>query len=257
MKIRGRAIHIFDRLHMIHRCWRLRFKSEVPSLRYIRSRDFRGRTLLDIGANKGVYSIYMSRAAGPKGRLIAFEAQPELGRHLADVKSAFGLDNLEIVNTGLSSAPGVLTMRRASAGWGGAGFHHAAAPGLEALEVPVTTLDKALAERACGPVSFVKCDVEGHEFDVFRGGEQMLRRDMPVLLFECLRAEEDRGELFAWLVGLGYDGFFFHVTPEDHASYLRNGRGRYVHYTERARFDYVRPSIEGRNYLFVPSGQRP
>ena len=68
-----------EKLHMIHRCWRLRFKSEVPSIHYVRTAALAGATVLDIGANKGVFSIYMSRAAGPDGQLFAFEAQPELG----------------------------------------------------------------------------------------------------------------------------------------------------------------------------------
>ena len=61
-------------------------------------RGVAGRTVIDIGANKGVFSIYMSRAAGPDGMLIAFEAQPELGDHLRAVKQAFGLDNMTLVN---------------------------------------------------------------------------------------------------------------------------------------------------------------
>ena len=104
-----------QKLHMVHRCWRLRFKSEVPSIQYVREAKLAGTTVIDIGANKGVFSIYMSRAAGPEGRLIAFEAQPELGDHLSDVKQSFRLNNMTLVNQGLSSRAGVLTMRRSAA----------------------------------------------------------------------------------------------------------------------------------------------
>lgn len=242
---------------MIYRCWLVRFKSEVPSIRYLLDQDFSGQTLVDIGANKGVYSIYMSRAAGPDGKVIAFEAQPELGRHLQNVKEGFGLKNLEIINKGLSSSPGILKMRRSEVGSGGAGFHNDAGEGVEELEVPVTTLDAYFADRDCGPIRFIKCDVERHEFEVFRGGEETLRRDMPILLFECFKADENRGEIFSWLADLGYDGHFFFVRPEDHASLLRKGRGEYVHYSRNADFDYVRPTVENRNYLFLPKGRMP
>ena len=45
-------------------------------------------------------------------------------------------------------------------------------------------LDSFFASRT-QPVSLIKCDVEGHEGEVFRGAEQLLRQDRPILLFEC------------------------------------------------------------------------
>jgi len=247
----------FQKLHMVHRCWRLRFKSEVPSIQYVRSADLAGCTLLDIGANKGVYSIYMSRAAGPLGKLLAFEAQPELGDHLRAVKRSFNLDNMIIVNQGLSSKPGVLTMRRTEAGSGMASFHNDAADGLDAIDIQVIKLDDYVEEHSTGPVRFIKCDVEGHELDVFRGGENLLLRDKPTLLFECHDSEVEKGELFGYLTGLGYDGFFFHVSPTDHRSLFHKGRGRFIHHSEHANFDHVRPFVKHRNYMFVQKGQQP
>lgn len=244
------ALSLLETLHMRHRFWRCRFKSEAPSIRFIRESDFTGATLLDIGANKGVFSYYMSRAAGPAGRVYAFEAQPELGPHLEAVKETFGLENLHIVNQGLSSAPGTMTMRRSAPGVGTASFHHGSGD-LEEIEIPVTTLDRYLGEVGRRPVRFIKCDVEGHELDVFRGAEETLRRDGPLLLFECHHAEARDGRLFAFLTGLGYDGVFFHVDPADHRSLRHRTRGRYLHFSEFDRHAYVRPGVRHRNYLFA------
>ena len=35
----------------------------------------KGATVLDIGANKGIYCFWMMRAVGPSGNVIAFEPQ--------------------------------------------------------------------------------------------------------------------------------------------------------------------------------------
>jgi hypothetical protein len=214
-----------ETLHMRHRFWRCRFKSEAPSIRFILDSDFAGGTLLDVGANKGVFSYYMSRAAGPAGTVYAFEAQPELGPHLEGE----------------------------TAGSGMASFHHGGegAVDLEEIEIPVTTLDEYLGEVGRPPVRFIKCDVEGHELEVFRGAEETLRRDGPQLLFECHHAEAEDGRLFDFLTGLGYDGTFFHVDPADHRSLLRRTRGRYVHFSEFGRYPYARPAVRHRNYLFA------
>ena len=90
---------ILEKIHMILRCWRYRFKSEVHSINYVRSLKLKDMTMLDIGANRGIYSIYMSRVAGKKGKVIAFEAQPELKKSLFELRKSFNLDNLEIINT--------------------------------------------------------------------------------------------------------------------------------------------------------------
>ena len=246
---------LIGKLHMIHRCWRVRFLAEVSSIRYLRSLHLGGTTLLDIGARWGVYSIYMSRAAGKDGTVMAFEAQPELGAHLESVKHAFNLKNLQIINRGLSSSIGTLTMHRSYVGFGGASFHLQGEiiEGMEELEIPVTTLDEVLVDHD-NPISFIKCDVEDHELDVFLGAERTLKKHMPTLLFECVKAVAEKGEIFRYLVDLGYDGYFFHVTPEDHDTYLRRGRGHFIHYSEHANYPYCHPSVLHRNYFFVPQG---
>lgn len=241
---------------MRHRFWRTRFKSEAPSIRFLREAPLAGHTLIDIGANRGVFAYYLSRAAGPAGTVIAFEPQPELGPHLQALKAAFRLDNLQVVNQGLSSRAGTRNLRRTQAGSGMAGFHHARSGQLEELAVPVTTLDDFLREHGQRAIRFIKCDVEGHELDVFRGAEGVLRNDGPMLLFECHHREAQDGALFRYLVSLGYDGFFYHVEQADHRSLLRNTRGRYVHYSLFAEFDYVRPGIRHRNYVFLKDQDR-
>lgn len=250
-------LSVWDKLHMVHRCWRLRFKSEVASIQYVRDAHLAGTTVLDIGANKGVFSVYMSRAAGPNGRLIAFEAQPELGQHLTNVKESFALDNMTLVNLGLSSEAGVLTMRRPEAGSGMASFHKEAGGGLDKIDIDVIRLDDYVDEHEVGRVSFIKCDVEGHELPVFQGGEKMLRRDLPTLLFECHDSEATSGELFTFLTSLGYEGFFYQVTPKDHQSLLNKGRGEFIQFSEFANHGHVRDGVHHRNYIFVANGSDP
>ncbi len=248
-----------SKAHMIHRCLRYRFKSEVPSIALVRQLDMRGATMFDVGANRGVYSIYMSRTAGLEGRLIAFEAQPELGPHLETVRRQFGLDNMEVINKGLSAKPGVLTMRRTEVGSGGATVEMlgSGATASDVFDVPVTTIDAFVDENPGMHVSFIKCDVEGHELSVFKGGRQVLSSDQPVLLFEGHDSEIADGNLEAFLTSLGYDGFFYFVDPADHASFFHKGRGRYVPFEQRNEFAHCRPGVEHRNYVFVPAGTTP
>jgi hypothetical protein len=48
----------------------------------------------------------------------------------------------------------------------------------------MTTLDSSFSERPLDRVDFIKCDVEGAELLVFKGGQDLLRAFHPPLLLE-------------------------------------------------------------------------
>jgi lipopolysaccharide/colanic/teichoic acid biosynthesis glycosyltransferase len=56
----------------------------------------------------------------------------------------------------------------------------------------------------------LKIDVEGHELELLRGGEQLLERARPAILVEIEQRHHDRevGEIFDFLSDRGYDGWF-------------------------------------------------
>jgi FkbM family methyltransferase len=249
-----------SKLNMIQRALRTRFRGEAPTVKFIRQLNRPGTTMLDIGANHGDVGIYISRAAGPDGRVFSFEAQPELGPHLENVKRQFRLDNQTIINQGLSSEPGTLTMRRKKIGDGGATVTNAEKPDADdslVVSIPMTTLDTILPELGVEHVSFIKCDVEGHELEVFRGGREMLLRDHPVLVFESHDSEIEDNRLYDFLTELGYEGYFFFVTQEDRKSLLHTTRGRYVRFEDRKDYPHEKPGMQHRNYFFVRAGTVP
>src|SRR5688572_11049838 len=64
--------------HFILRCLRYRFRTERLHLRTMTLLNLKGATVIDIGANRGIYCFWMVRAVGSNGRVIAFEPQPEM-----------------------------------------------------------------------------------------------------------------------------------------------------------------------------------
>lgn len=244
-------LSLIEKLHMRYRFARYRYKSEVPDIRYVLESNLEGKTVLDIGANKGIYSYYLSRKVGPQGKVYAFEAQPELGEHLLSVKESFGLLNLEIVNKGLSLEPGILKMGRTKIGSGGASFNYKTDSNLDEINILVITLDDFFSEESREKIQFIKIDVEDHEYQVLKGGEKFLTRDHPTILLECSDEKAKEGKLFDFLAGLDYSGFFYFVNPKDHARYRHKDRGHYVSYTKFDQYDYVRPTVDRRNYIFT------
>lgn len=228
---------IVQKLHLLHSAWHYRLNTEKNDIRFLLGLDLKGKTVIDIGANRGIYSYWMEKTVGPKGRVIAFEPQPELEAHLLDFKSAFKFDNLLIIPKGLSSSAGSQSLFRSEPGSGGASLDQSRSRnGCGAIPVEVTTLDSYMDEFT--DVAFIKCDVEGHEHDVFRGGQRLLARDKPCLLFECHRDEAMKQNLFSYLTSLGYDGFF-------------TGKKEMVHFSRFDQYPYRRKNEHHRNYIFL------
>ena len=197
---------------MIVRAWRYRLGTDRREIGFMRRNLAPGDTAVDIGAHRGAYSYWMHQAVAPHGRVVCFEPQPQLAEHLNRMKAMLPMERLEVVNLALSSRRGEMTLAVPQGGSSlGATLESGMLKGPHILYlVGVTTLDDFFGPDT--KVRFIKCDVEGHEFDVFRGGERLLRSHHPILLFECEDRHQRRQEwrdTFTFLEGLGYQGTFF------------------------------------------------
>ena len=196
---------------MLYRAWRYRWLLERYEIRFVRLNLRPGDTAVDIGAHKGAYAYWMHKSVGPRGRVVCFEPQPELAAYLRRMSEALHLDRLHVEALGVSSRRGE---RSLSVPLGGPSPAGTLESGLIERKhviylVGVTTLDDYFGPGT--PVRLIKCDVEGHEFEVFRGGERLLREQRPILLFECEERHHRRHasrDVFAFLEGLGYAGAF-------------------------------------------------
>lgn len=199
-------------IRMWYRAWRYRLLLDRREIGFMRRTLAPGDTAVDIGAHKGGYAYWMHQAVAPHGRVVCFEPQPQLAEYLSRMKTVMAMERLEVVNLALSSRRGEMTLAVPQGGPSPAATLESGllkGPHILFL-VGVTTLDDFFGPDTA--VRFIKCDVEGHEFDVFRGGERLLRTHHPILLFECEDRHQRRQEwrdTFAYLEGLGYQGTFF------------------------------------------------
>ncbi|HEX4440967.1 MAG TPA: FkbM family methyltransferase [Thermoanaerobaculia bacterium] len=220
----------------LFRALRARFRDQRDEIRALRESLRAGDLAVDVGANKGAYTWWMRRAVGRRGRVVAFEPQPELAAYLRDMSAAMGWDNVAVREAAASDLAGRATLRVPGEGPSPGASLEAAAVAAAGREIPCATerLDDALA--GAGRAALIKVDVEGHELAVFRGAAGILARDRPVLLFECeARHLGDRApsDVFDFLAALGYSGSFFgpggpRPLAEFHAAlHQRRGPGRF------------------------------
>jgi FkbM family methyltransferase len=174
-----------------------------------------GDVVVDAGAERGIFTLRMTQLAGPQGEVHAFEPNPESVeclRGIADVEA-----NLEVHPVALSDSAGTarlyVPVEHGDTIGAVGSLVQPRGGDCETVDVETTRLDDALGDAAAR-VSFIKCDVEGHELAVLRGAERILTEARPSLLVEIERrhAGERMEETFEYLASLGYEGFA--VRPE-------------------------------------------
>ncbi len=144
---------------------------EPEKTEVIRSIVQPGQTFVDVGANKGDFTLLAARRVGPTGRVLAFEPEPSNVRWLRRSIERNGYTNVEVHELALGDEEGHVTLHLGEkSGW------HTIVPGrrtsLGAVQVPLRRLDDVLDGR---PIDHLKIDVEGAEMAVLRGAEGTLR----------------------------------------------------------------------------------
>lgn len=200
-------------LKWIYRAWRYRLVNETSEIAFVRRHLAPGDVALDIGAHKGAYTYWMAKHVGPTGRVFSFEPQPLLAKKLEQLVQARRLPHVTVENLALSSQEGQATLSvPGSKPSPGATLEPRDVSLCEQTTVRVATLDGYFSNRHIPRIKLLKCDVEGHELEVFRGAAQLLRQHKPLLLFECETRHRQDGRLddvFHFLTDLGYRGEFF------------------------------------------------
>lgn len=177
------------------------------------SRLARGaEVVFDIGANIGWYSLHIAQQE-PQARVYAFEPVPTTHeRLLINLARNVAGNRVTPVKDGLTDAPGAFDMFVPATSGSPAASLSELHPGEGSRRVSCrfTTLDEFVDDNAIDRLDFLKCDVEGAELRVLKGGAKSLARFRPAIVIELLRKwsaafgyhPNDVLDLFA---ALGYD----------------------------------------------------
>ena len=204
------------RLRYLWRALHYRFRQNRKEIEYLQKRIRPGDTVVDVGCHKGGFLFWLRRYVTASGKVYAFEPQQSLAWYLKDIAMIEGWDNVIVEGSGVSSSTGSMELF-VPAPQGESSPGATLSPTIQEvthhrIRVPVVSLDDYFSRLGNPRVACIKCDCEGHEAQVFRGAEGILRRDMPVLLFECEQRhmpDSTPAAVFDYLQSLGYRGFFF------------------------------------------------
>jgi len=166
-----------------------------------------GMTFYDLGANIGFFTLLAARLVEPGGRVVSFEADPEIAARLRENVRRNNFANVTVEQKAIWSQPGTVSFARvASTDSPDRGLGHVSS-GIEVrntISVEATTLDHYIYTLGHPAPDLLKCDVEGAEVEVFAGTKRLLQTKRVILLIE-MHSPENHELLTHSLRSLNYD----------------------------------------------------
>lgn len=181
----------------------------------------KGDVVLDIGANIGTHTVFVSHLAGSTGHVLAFEPislsmhqlRERLGergrfRNVKSFQLALGAPALGQDST-IMQVPGEEFTHAALARHGSNAWTDGQP--VTTFAVSMSSVDQQTIVRALERVDFIKVDVEGAELDVLRGARDTIRRFQPLIYCEIYEEWTKTfgyapADLFSFLFKSGYTG---------------------------------------------------
>ena len=185
-------------------------------LQLSRSLTHQGDTVMDVGANTGLWALGAAVRVGPLGTVHAFEPVPTNFDRLTRNLKLNGFTNVTCQKFALSDNCGHTVFYAATDNNSGVGSLTPSGETDRPIEIEMTTVDDYCERHAITRVDLMKVDVEGAELLVFRGAERLLTsKEAPIIMFETDEVLTGRFESSSTIIKMllhQYDYDFFRYT---------------------------------------------
>ena len=225
------------RLYHRIRCYKYA-KYRNPELKLISSLVTKNQVSIDIGANLGLFTYFMSKASK---HVYAFEPNPyplENLKHLVD-------KNVTIIPIALGNTNGPTEIRipHHANGWSSNGA--SLAPKTEESGKFISIQSRKLDSLNLENIGLIKIDVEGFEIEVLKGARETLLKNKPAMIIENESVHtKDTNQLFMIMDDLGYEKYICNSRGElekiDNFSVEDNQKG-----VKNLNINYI------QNYIFI------
>ena len=169
---------------------------QEPELKVVRYLVKSGDSVIDIGANIGIYTKILSELTGPNGHVYSIEPFPSTFDILYYNIRKLSLDNVEPINVAVSDSEAIVAMMLPQDS-SGAETHYRASivkdqvnTKNEMTNVQAITIDSRFLAMS-STISFIKCDVEGHELACIKGATKFLAQSKAAWLIEVSGEPDD------------------------------------------------------------------
>ena len=190
--------------------------SVKPDLKIISKLIKKGDVVLDIGANYGTFTKFLSESVSKNGKVYCIEPIPKTFKILQHCIKKLKLTNSIPLNYAVSDKNGVVTMQIPK--WKQKGLIQGQPnpyrarimnkknrkDDLQTIHVKSRSIDSLFKDIK--NISFIKMDVECHELPSLKGGKKTLEKSKPNCIIEVVN-----DKAFKFMEKLGYNSYWFDI----------------------------------------------
>lgn len=181
-------------------------KKKYPELFHLKQLIKPGFVCVDIGANVGYYSAFLSQYAGKTGHVHAVEPVELFAGIFSKNIANFGCGNVTLHHTALGGENKTIQMGTPVID---GVFRHGltkviegeSANGMKTYDVQMRVPDELFAHL--NRFDFLKCDVEGYEVHLMPHFVKTIEKFKPIIQME-ISTEENRQQIFSLFTPMGY-----------------------------------------------------
>jgi FkbM family methyltransferase len=165
-----------------------------------------GMTVLDIGANKGYFSLLAAEIMNGKGRILSFEPEPHNCFWMKKSIEANGYKLIKLFQIALSDKEGnaELFLGKTEGSHSLNKLWQSLRDDKVAITVETRKLDEILKEERVKKIDFIKIDTEGAEFEVLIGGQNCLKTNRNLIVVMDIHPGVNRNEIYNLLNRSGF-----------------------------------------------------
>ena len=146
--------------------------TNIPEIEFCKKEIKKGDTVVDIGANIGLFTLFFSKLVGTTGRVIAFEPDPENFDVLKKNIELNEITNVTLVQKGVSNKNESVKLYKSNVSGGHSLIKNEWAK--EYTNIQTVTLDDYFRGEE---IDMIKIDAEGFELEVIEGGKKLLENN--------------------------------------------------------------------------------
>ena len=139
-----------------------------------------GDIVLDIGANIGYYTLIFARLVGDKGKVFAFEPDPENFALLKKNVETNGYKNIILINKAVSDKEGEIKLYLNKYNKANHTIYQTE-ENRESIPIKTISLDNFFKDYK-GKIDFIKMDIEGAEYLAIKGMINLLKKNKNIKL---------------------------------------------------------------------------
>lgn len=186
-----------------------KLKKKYPELFFLEKLIQSGFTCVDIGANVGYYSVFLSKYAGKAGRVYSVEPVPMFANVFLKNTKSFALNNITLYQVALGAEEKEITLETPVLD---GVFRHgltkvvdqASGDGGLSYAAKMVVADELF--KSLGKLDFLKCDVEGYEIYLFPQMKETIQKFKPLIQIE-ISEEENRRKMLDLFASWNYSPY--------------------------------------------------